>query len=472
MKEYKDNLVVEFYSNLTSDLLNLSHIFFERKYAKNDNLNLKIHNYIYDIIKSLGINSLDKYKLYSHIYPNQEFNESKLNTALNRHIPDLKEFAILSEIKNENDYVEIIWTDFLVDYNMKRNLKYNIKRKDNEEQKKFIQPLVAYFNSREEYFYNIKFNEIIKTFESGELLKKYINNFESYTAYTKMQLYIGLVVQYMHLKEIQSVEKLKIELGDILTEYFTNINFHISSNAQILHLYLNFNENLFEILFDNILENIHKLPNDNKIFYLNNLFNFIIMQFRNGLEYMKVKEYELYVKLEGLNLLDIQGSITYRKLINIIYACLYNTDLIQAQYFLEKYYIKLPFEIRASCYSFNYARILFTKAEYQNALLELNNVNFSNSIIHTIISKKIEIQALISMGQYDVALNKLNAFSKFIIENKKIGNSVQLKCFSKLCRILIKPLSSKSIKQALKEIENNDNFDKLEREWVIRVLNL
>ena len=411
MKDFKDNLVMEFYSNLSSELLNLSHSFFERKYASKDHLNLKIHNYFYDLIQGQEEDSIDKFNLYSYLYPNQAFNESKLSTALNRHLPDLKEFAIFFETKNESNFIEFIWTDFLGDFNMKRNLKYNMKRKENtESDKNLIQPIVAYFNSRERYYYNIRFNEFIKSFENGELLKLYIDDFESYTAFTKMQLYIGLVVQYLHLREFHNIEKLKNELSDKFSRYLNNTNFHISSNAQILHLYLNFNEVLFNQLFHNVLENLLKLSKEDKIFCLNNLLNLIIIQFNNGLEYMKVKEYKLYFKLEELDILDIQDSITYRKLINIVYACLYNSDQDQARYFLEKYHLKLPNEIQTSSYSFNMARILFAQADYANALRELNKVDFSYSIYYTVYSKKLELQAFISLGQYDVALNKLNAF--------------------------------------------------------------
>ena len=416
MKDFKDNLVMEFYSNLSSELLNLSHSFFERKYASKDHLNLKIHNYFYDLIQGQEEDSIDKFNLYSYLYPNQAFNESKLSTALNRHLPDLKEFAIFFETKNESNFIEFIWTDFLGDFNMKRNLKYNMKRKENtESDKNLIQPIVAYFNSRERYYYNIRFNEFIKSFENGELLKLYIDDFESYTAFTKMQLYIGLVVQYLHLREFHNIEKLKNELSDKFSRYLNNTNFHISCNAQILHLYLNFNEVLFNQLFHNVLENLLKLSKEDKIFCLNNLLNLIIIQFNNGLEYMKVKEYKLYFKLEELDILDIQDSITYRKLINIVYACLYNSDQDQARYFLEKYHLKLPNEIQTSSYSFNMARILFAQADYANALRELNKVDFSYSIYYTVYSKKLELQAFISLGQYDVALNKLNAFNKFIL---------------------------------------------------------
>ena len=400
MKDFKDNLVMEFYSNLSSELLNLSHSFFERKYASKDHLNLKIHNYFYDLIQGQEEDSIDKFNLYSYLYPNQAFNESKLSTALNRHLPDLKEFAILAELKNDNDFVEVIWTDFLVD------LKYNMKRKENIElNKNVVRPISFYFNSRENYYYNIKFNELIKSFESGELLKQYIDDFESYAAFTKMQLYIGLIVQYLHLKEFQNIDKLKMELGDSFSKYLNNTNFHICSNAQILRLYLNFNEDLFDLLFNNVLENLIKLSDENKIFYLNNLFNFIIIQFTDGREHIKLKEYELYIKLEELDLLHIQGSITYRKLINIVYACLYNSDQDQARHFLEKYHLKLPNEIQTSSYSFNMARILFAQADYANALRELNKVDFSYSIYYTVYSKKLELQAFISLGQYDVALN-------------------------------------------------------------------
>ena len=41
------------------------------------------------------------------------------------------------------------------------------------------------------------------------MLKQYIDDFESYAAFTKMQLYIGLIVQYLHLKEFQNIDKLK-----------------------------------------------------------------------------------------------------------------------------------------------------------------------------------------------------------------------------------------------------------------------
>ena len=287
-----------------------------------------------------------------------------------------------------------------------------------------------------------------------------------------MQLYIGLVVQYLHLREFHNIEKLKNELSDKFSRYLNNTNFHISSNAQILHLYLNFNEVLFNQLFHNVLENLLKLSKEDKIFCLNNLLNLIIIQFNNGLEYMKVKEYKLYFKLEELDILDIQDSITYRKLINIVYACLYNSDQDQARHFLEKYHLKLPNEIQTSSYSFNMARILFAQADYANALRELNKVDFSYSIYYTVYSKKLELQAFISLGQYDVALNKLNAFNKFILENKKIANRDQLKSFAKLCRILIKPISSTSIKQALAEMENNKAIDKLEREWARKILKL
>ena len=47
-----------------------------------------------------------------------------------------------------------------------------MKRKENtESNKNLIQPIVAYFNSRERYYYNIRFNEFIRSFENGELLK-------------------------------------------------------------------------------------------------------------------------------------------------------------------------------------------------------------------------------------------------------------------------------------------------------------
>lgn len=472
MTEYKDNIISEFYKNLDDNLLNLSHKHFERKYAKSDNLNLKIHNYYFDLLKNKSFDLLDKHKLFSYLYPGESFNESKLTTSLNRHLPDLKEFAIITEVNADNEYIEFIWSDFLLDNQMKRNIKTNINKNLKKNIVKKVPPIRKYFNSRENYFFNIHYNETSKPVQNENSLNEYIHDFESYADYTRMQLYIGLIVQYFNLKDLDKIDRLKPELNLLSSKHLFSDNIFLSLNAQILKLYLDFSEEVFNLFYNTVFNNINFIPEDDKLYYFNNLLNFIVVQSKKANKSFRLKEYELYLKLEDLGLLNLRNSITFRKLINIIYTCLRAMDIEKASYFLEKYSPKIPKSIRKSCYSFNKARILFAQKNYNSTLLELNQVDFSTTFIYAIESKKLELKSLICLGHIDVALARLSSFNKFINENKEVKEKEKedLLHFRSICRLLCKPCDKKNKQLIQEQLNLNILSDQMDIDWVLKLI--
>lgn len=459
VKNYNNSLVSEVYLNLCEEDLNLSHRYFQNKYKKMDSLNLRIHNYYFHKLKE-AIPDFDKKEIYAKLYPNESFNESKFTTVLNRHLLDLKEFIIFKEMELENSFINLVWSDFLADYRMSKNLNTYIQKIEKENTKANHSHLFKSFLSKRSSYYN----QIGELKAEQDALLSYISSTESYFDYFRMQLYISLIILYIRRGEIHKIDELSIQ--SLIDRNIRSENLQLNYNAHILQLYKKFSEDIFTAFFNEIMKTIKKHSLTDQIFYTNNIQNFIVIQVKKDVKHLQYL-YRFFVEFDKMDLLHVDTHFSFGKLNNIVSSCNYIRDYKMANYFLDKYHKLINHSIKKQVKKYLKAIILFEERDFKKTLIELSTLDYKGLETYILKIKHIEIMAFIGMADTGTAYSKLEALRKFEKENKLVPDSkkIQSAIVTKLFRKCLKPLTNVDKTDILSIIHSNADLDWTYERW-------
>lgn len=406
-----------------------------------------------------NIESLRKEEIFKYIYEEEIHNDSKLRFLFNRLIEAIREFILLNQNKKENVFTEKVWIDFLLDKKLKKNIQYNLDKKEvnTSSEYKFLN---RYFKSQEKNIHTFNFNKDVKVqYETiNQLMKNaelfsdlvFIKNYCSMITFSNVFQSNPLELPIAKLQEIKN-KNWELEHPEFLV-YLSLID--LLMNRSEVELYYRFKENLF-----NHLEIWNEDETDNFLVYL---LNYTTGQINKGNPSFIDEQYELFNSFIDKKIYYTSGHITSGRIHNTIFIFLRKKEFKKAEEFISNYVALLPIEMQESCRHFNLARIHFGNTKYKESLRELLQVDFSQDAFYSLNSKVILLKNYYELKESDAFDSLCSSFKEYIRKNKVVSESHKITSlnFIKTIKKLYGATPSKVKKLGLEIAENKQLAEK------------
>lgn len=410
-----------------------------------------------------SLDTLTKEEIFRYIYEEEEHNDSKLRFLFNRLIEAIREFILLYQNKQTNVFADKIWSDFLLNKKLKKNIQYNLEKKESKTTSEY-RFLNHYFKSQIKNIHSFSATKDIKfQFETIHQLMKnaelfsdlvFIKNYCSLISFSNVYQSTPIDLPIAKFQEIKD-KKWGAEHPEFLV-YLSLID--ILLNRSDIESYMTYKQNVF-----NHLSIWEKDEIDNLLTYL---LNFTTGQINKGNSSFIDEQYELFTSFIDSNLYYTADHITSSRVNNTIFIFLRKKEFIKAEEFIFKYIELLDPKIQSSCKHFNLARIYFENFKYKESLRELLQVDFGQESFYSINSKIILLKNYYELKESDAFDSLCSSFKELVRKNKVVSESHKMSIinFIKSISKLYGATPSK-VKKLKVEIEANTQL--AEKNWLL-----
>lgn len=410
-----------------------------------------------------SIESMSKERVFTHIYIEEQYNDTKLRFVFNRLLEAIKEAIVVKNLRDDNIFSEKIWIDFLIEKKLRKNLQYSID-KPNKAKSVEYKFLFNFFKSEESANYAFRFSKDIKSqfshmldlMNNAEYFSDlvFIRNYASLVSFINQYQSIPLELPTQRLQEIKTKNHDKARPEFLV--YLKLLNLLDNNNDK--ECYFEFKNSLFEHL---TIWNEDEI--DNLLAYM---LNFTSQQINRGnIEFID-EQFELFNLFIEKDIYFTRKHITLSRINNAVFIYLRKAEFKKAENFVNKYTEYLSDGTKESCKHFNLARIKFESREYKLSLRELLRVDFSQDTFYSLNSKILLLKNYFELKETDALDSLCTSFSQYVKKNKVISNvyKMNLKNFIKMTSKIYKSSPNK-ISILMKALENQK--DVAEKKWLM-----
>ncbi len=188
----------------------------------------------------------------------------------------------------------------------------------------------------------------------------------------------------------------------------------------LLMLHYSTEEEYFKDLKELLKTHIHLLPKNE----LSNLYgyclNFCVRQINSGASAYYREIFDLYQLLIAQEIIFEDGYLSERNFRNIITVGIRMNDFEWTEAFIHQYKLFLKPSIRENASLFNLASFYYAQKKYNEALLQLQDVEFIDSFYH-IGAKIIQLKSYYELDEDEVLFSLIEALKQYINRNKELS---------------------------------------------------
>jgi hypothetical protein len=224
----------------------------------------------------------------------------------------------------------------------------------------------------------------------------------------------------------------------------------------------------FQAFKRQIFEHLHRFPlSEIRDLHLLAL-NFCIRRYNRGDQAYAVECFELYQEGLERNLLLEEGKLSRFTYNNIVSIALSIRKLDWLEAFIPAYKDKLEKQHQNSNYSFNMARLLHEKKDYDGALLLLQQSNYRDVLLN-LSAKTTMLKIYYEIQAFDLLYSHLEALKTFIHRKKMMAyhrtNYLNIIRFTKA--LLELPPGDRQVRKQLKE-KIAETSAVAEKQWLLK----
>lgn len=185
--------------------------------------------------------------------------------------------------------------------------------------------------------------------------------------------------------------------------------------------------------------------------------NFCISKINKGEQAYLDEIFKIYQQLLKQELILSNNTLSEWHYKNIITVGCRLKKFNWTNTFIESYKDKLPEEQKLNAYQYNLASFYLVKGDYDQALILLNNVEFTD-VFYSINARFILMKAYYEMEEYNLMISFLDTFRLYLMRNKQISSNHRKDCMnsirlaSRLAKIKLEPKSSR--KEKLEQLKS------------------
>ncbi len=381
---------------------------------------VRCHKCIQEFVIHNKLDKLDKRTIYRAIYEEEIYNDGKLRFVFNRLLEAIKEYRLLAQNKIDNVFTQKVWMDFLIEKKLRKNIQYNIEKKEVVSTSEY-RFLLSYFKSQEENIHTFatnkdtsaQFSSITNIMKKAELFSDlvFIKYYCSLITFTNVYQSLPFDLPIDKLTEIKNKHWERIYPEFLV---FTSLIDLLIDRDSIEKYYI-YKKNLFT--------HFDFWNDEEKNNFLVYLLNFNTNQLNKGNQAFIEEQFDLYNLFEEKDIFQLKNIINPGRINNVIVILLRKKEFKKAEDFIAKYIQLLDTDSQASCMHFNMARISFEKSNYKLSLRELLQVDFSQDPGYSLNSKLLLLKNYFELKESDAFDSLCSSFKEFIRKNKVISNN-------------------------------------------------
>ena len=377
----------------------------------------KLHQWMVKLTKENKLKDCDTDFLIQKILGKNTI-YSSYTTVVNLLINHIKDYLILSKVREKNIYTETLWGEILIERRLKRNLLLKITNFKLDLYKDSYALMKKFYNSREVFFYNY----LTLTKKNFEILissqKEHVDSFNDYINYYQIELYNGLISIVKNKK--QYLSQMADFLFSLYKIYEKTQNDILKIQALSLRLASEQTSESYSDLKSFFIEKYNLWSIDTCVQMIPIIYSFGQNQVNKGDEIFNKKNHDFLDFLHNEKLLFKQGIFSMVLIINYIRLELRYGTIEKAEQLLEE---SLKVIAPAQKDSFQYlieSRISFAKKDYKISLRKISTINPSDSIYYFPQYKIMLIKNYIMLADIDRLMAERENFYKYLNNQKNI----------------------------------------------------
>ncbi|MCO6489243.1 MAG: hypothetical protein J5I98_12540 [Phaeodactylibacter sp.] len=148
--------------------------------------------------------------------------------------------------------------------------------------------------------------------------------------------------------------------------------------------------------------------------------NHCIRQINSGSGSYYAEVFRLYELMLERELLFVHGQLTEWSFKNIVTTAIRTRAFEWAERFIRQYQPFLPEDGRLNAVAYNRAALCYARAEYKQALLQLQDVEFTDTSYH-LGAKIIQLKSYYELDEPEAFFALVEAFKKYLLRNREIS---------------------------------------------------
>lgn len=346
-------------------------------------ISIKIHTCLVKIKKNNSLHNLGYDYIKKQVFKNQKIGESTFTTHINRLIQSIKEYLILSEIKKENAFIDILWGELL----SKRYLRRSQLIRQNNYKIDLVNDPDALL--KEYYHKNEQVSNMISSYESSpfslEGLKNLLDDnlvaLKDYVLKEELE-WCNAYASVLSIMNMQSSENKPIKgFYEILERGIASKNNSIKISALLLGLIVEESMDYFKPLFDIFTTDFEIIPKVDAYYLFHKLLEFIPENISDPEEFETIRD-KLYETAKENNILFNYAAFSVIIFWRDLQYFMQSGRLSETEeiYLSKRQYI--PSTEREMFDKLFYSRLAFERKDYQKSAQLLNMKSNSNSFFY------------------------------------------------------------------------------------------
>ena len=149
--------------------------------------------------------------------------------------------------------------------------------------------------------------------------------------------------------------------------------------------------------------------------------NYCIRQINSGKGNYYGEVFQLYELMLERELLLVHGQLSEWSFKNIVTTAIRTGAFDWTERFINNYQLFLPEEGRSNAVAYNRAALHYARAEYKHALLQLQDVEFTDTSYH-LGAKIIQLKSYYELDEPEPFFALVEAFKKYLLRNREISD--------------------------------------------------
>jgi len=166
---------------------------------------------------------------------------------------------------------------------------------------------------------------------------------------------------------------------------------------------------------------MHLFPRRELNFLYRYVLNYAVRQINIGKGHYYRELLEVYKLLLDKEIIFENGYLTQWSYINIITAGIRLKEYTWTEQFIHRYKERLLPDERKNVYTYNLAAFYFEKRDYDKALQQLHDVEFTDTSYH-LGAKIIQLKSFFELDETEAFFSLVEAFRKYILRNREISD--------------------------------------------------
>jgi hypothetical protein len=400
--------------------------FLASPYFNKKEINLRL----FRLLKNLAKEGFPNHKLkrsliYKKLYPSQPYDELKLNHVISEVFRLAEQFLSIQHFQQKRALPSIMIAEAHYQRKQDKAFVHQVRKirktLDSSSKKDSI-----YFHQKsimlmqEERFFPSR------STDEEDNLQKAAYHFDGFYLLQKLK-YLCLMLdrqKFMVLKYDLSTIPLTLELLEKAPDPIKNSP-SITTYIALLNALLERDSRPHFLTFKQLLKQnntVFTIQEAKELYLL--AINFCIHHIRIGQREYAEDLFHLYTEGIEQSILFNDGVLSTQTYKNIIKLGLGLLQLEWVEQFIKKYSQYLYYPLREDAYHFNLADLYFHKKEYHKAMMELNQVEFSN-INYNLDSKVMLLKIYFEQDEIEPMLSLIATFKIFLRRQKGLSKNVK-----------------------------------------------